>query len=261
MDKNPLIRKGIAVGIILLFVGITCLPTISAHDDTILSKAFSIPQKEDTASITVLEYKPDGTIGKSVMKMSLEQVVKLREELRDVKDLDTRLSIYKKHNLIPQNVTADTLRLGMEERAQKIYPEIERLQKLIANSEDPHFCINLNCEVSTGIAYGLRFLGGLSLITCILNGFNLFDINVNGPFIPSIDLFQVLFGYAGDFSAINGILPDCWSAGFWYAVFLLGCVGYFFKLTPIPNIFITTWCWYLGYSAAALCLVGAPYPE
>ena len=246
-------RKCLAIGIILLFVGITCLPTINAHDDAIISKAFSIPKKEDTVSITVLDYKPDGTIGKSVVKMSPEQVVKLREELTDVKDLDTRLSIYKKHNLIPQNVTADTLRLGMEERAQRIYPESEKLQKFITNSNS-HFYVDLNCRVEGEIFYGLRFLGGLSLITCILNGANL-----NGPWIPSIDLFQILFGFGGFFHTYNGSLSDSWISGLFYAVFLLGFVGYFIKVTPFPNIFLTYYCTYFGYTVAGLCFVGAPY--
>ena len=253
MQKYSLLRKCLAIGIILLFVGITCLPTINAHNDSIISKAFSIPKKEDTVSITVLDYKPDGTIGKSVVKMSPEQVVKLREELTDVKDLDTRLSIYKKHNLIPQNVTADTLRLGMEERAQRIYPESEKLQKLITNSNS-HFYVDLNCRVEGEIFYGLRFLGGLSLITCILNGGNL-----NGPWIPSIDLFQILFGFGGFFHTYNGSLSDSWISGLFYAVFLLGFVGYFIKVTPFPNIFLTYYCTYFGYTVAGLCFVGAPY--
>jgi hypothetical protein len=256
MDRNLFDRKCLAIGIILLFVSITCFPTINAHDDTILSKVFSIPQKGDTVSITVLEYRPDGAIGKSIVKMSQEQVVKLREELTSVKDMDTQLCIYKKYNLIPENVTADVLRLGMEERAQKMYPEVERLQKVIANSND-HLCINFNCETTALIAYGLRFLGGLSLITCILNGFNPYY----GPLLPSLDVFQILFSFAGQFSAINGNLPDCWSSGYWYAIFLLGFVGYSFKQTPLPNIFITPWFASLGYSVAALCLAGSVYPE
>jgi hypothetical protein len=255
MDKYPLLRKSLAVCIILLFVAMTFSPIINAQNNIIVSKSFSIPEKEDTVSITVLEYKPDGTIGKSVVKMSPEQVVKLREELRNVKDLDTRLSIYKKYNLIPQNVTADTLRFGMEERAQRIYPEIERLQKLIANSDGSHFLLNFNCRVDGYMAYGLRFLGGLSLITCILNGFNPYY----GPLLPSIDLFQLLLGIGGQFDTYNGTLPDCYSTGTFYAIFLLGFVGYFLKVTPVPNIFITRMCIFFGYSVAALCFAYAPY--
>ena len=243
------------VGIILLFVSITCFPTICAHDDMILSKVISIPQKEDTVSITVLEYRPDGTIGKSIVKMSQEQVVKLREELTSVKDMDTQLCIYKKYNLIPENVTADVLRLGMEERAQRMYPEVERLQKLMTNSNTRHFLFNFNCGVEGEMDLGLRFLGGLSLITCILNSFNPYY----GLWLPSIDLFQILFGFGGRLHTYNGILPEFWSTGFWYAIFLLGFVGFSFKLTPIPTIFITGNYYFSGYSIAALCLAGAPY--
>jgi hypothetical protein len=258
MDKNSLIRKCLAVGIILLFVSITCFPTICAHDDTILSKAFSIPQKEDTLSITVLEYKSDGTMETSVVEMAPEQVVTLSEELTDVNDMDTRLSIYKKYNLIPQNVTADTLRVGMEERAQKMHPEIENLQKSITNNDDGHFCINFNCEIEATMAYGLRFLGGLSLITCIFNEYSYYGYE---HWLRSIDVFQFLIGLAGSLSAVNGLLPDCYSTGFLYAILLVGFVGYFVKVNPVPSIFITRMCFSIGYSVAAMCYGGFPYPE
>jgi len=257
MNKNPLLRKSLVVCIILLFVTMIFSPIINAQNNMILSKSFSIPVKEDTVLITILEYKSDGTIGKSVVKMSPDQEVKLREELTGVKDLDTKLSIYKKYNLIPQNVTADTIRLGMEERAQRIYPEIERLQKLIANSDDQHFLFNFNCGVDGEIFYGLRFLGGLSLITCILNSF--FDNPYSAQMLKSIDLFQILFCLSANLHTFNGTLPEWWSAGTWYAIFLLGFVGYCVKITPIPNIFITDYYLFYGYSVATLCLVGWPY--
>jgi len=254
MNKNPLLRKSLAVCIILLFVAITFSPIINAQNNTIVSKSFSIPEKENTVSITVLEYKADGTIGKSVVKLPKIQADRLRSELNNVKDLDTRLSLYKKYNLIPQDVTAETLRVGLE-RAQMMYPEIKRLQKLIANSDGRHFLFNFNCGVDGDIGYGLRFLGGLSLITCILNGINPY----NESLLPSIDLFQILFGIGGALHTYNGTLPETWSAGFWYAIFLLGFVGYCLKMTPIPNIFITGTYYFFGYSVAALCLVSAPY--
>jgi hypothetical protein len=254
LNKNPLLRKSLAVCIILLFVAITFSPIINAQNNAIISKSFSIPPKEDTVSITVLEYKPDGTIGKSVVKIPPEQVVKLREELMNIKDLDTKLSIYKKYNLIPQNVTADTIRLGMEERAQLMYPEIERLQKLIANSDGNHFLYNFNCGVDGEIFYGLRFLGGLSLFTCILNRFLIYK-----QMLPSIDLFQILFCLGANLHTYNGTLPEWWSAGMGYAIFLLGFVGYCFKIIPIPNIFITDAYVFYGYSVATLCFVDAPY--
>ncbi|MBE3122699.1 MAG: hypothetical protein IMZ58_10910, partial [Thermoplasmata archaeon] len=80
MNKHSLLRKSLAVCIILLFVAMTFSPIINAQNNTIVSKSFSIPEKENTVSITVLEYKPDGTIGKSVVKLSKIQAEKLRGE-------------------------------------------------------------------------------------------------------------------------------------------------------------------------------------
>ncbi len=51
--------------------------------------------------------------------MSPEQADSFHEEMRNAQDLDIRLSIYKKYNLISQDVTVDSLNAGIEERARK----------------------------------------------------------------------------------------------------------------------------------------------
>jgi predicted phosphoribosyltransferase len=105
VEDYQLIRKWLAIGIILLFLGVTIAPAMNANDDVIITKSFSTPKKDDMVSITVLEYRPDGTIGKSVIQLSKIQAEKLRTELNNVRELGKRLSIYKKYNLIPQNTT------------------------------------------------------------------------------------------------------------------------------------------------------------
>ena len=250
-------RKCLAIGIILLFVVIACSPAIYAQDDTIVSKTFSIPKNEDTVSITVLEYKPDGTIGKSVVKMTQEQEKRFRAELKSVKDTDTRLSIYKQYNLIPQDVTYEELRLGMEEKARRFGSEIEMLQKYIINSKSnnfqlKHFCMNFFCRVDTFVVGSLRFLCGSSFITSVIN-------NYISPILPSIDLFQIIIGFGGGLGTTNGILPDSFIFGFAIAFFIFGFVGYYVSQSWAPTFFISEIDLSLGYAVAGLGFTAFPW--
>jgi hypothetical protein len=101
----------LAIGIILLFLTICISPIINADGN-------SIPQTRSSVPITILEYKADRTIERTVFRLSREQVDSFHEEMRNAQDLDTRLSIYKKYNLISQDVTVDSLRVGMEKKAK-----------------------------------------------------------------------------------------------------------------------------------------------
>jgi len=257
MEKNPLIAKALVIGIILLFVGIAYAPVICAQDDTIISKTFSIPKKEDTVSITVREYKADGTIGKSVVKMTQEQERGFRAELKSVKDMDTRLSIYKKYHLIPQDVTDEKLRLGMEEKARRFGPEIEMLQNYMTNLKSnnflsEHFCMNFFCRVDTFVVGSLRFLCGSSFITSVLN-------NYISPILPSIDLFQIIVGFGGGLGTTNGILPDSFIFGFAIAFFIFGFVGYYISQSWAPTFFISEIDLSLGYAVASLGFTAFPW--
>jgi len=254
-------RKCLAIGIILLFVGIVCSSAISAYDDTILSKSFSIPKKNDIVSITVLEYKPDGTIGKSFVKLSKVQAEELKAELKNTKDFDIRLSIYKKYNLIPQDITVEKLRLGMEEKAQRLGFTKEKLQKYIThytNSNRQHyfFCMNFKSMVEGASIYGLRFLGGTSFATSVINAF-IYFFGLDIPFRPSKDLFQTYVSFMGVLKTYNGTLPDSDVSVLFQATFLFGFVGY--VVGNLPLIFITDLCEYLGYAVASICFGLVPF--
>ena len=260
--RNIKLIKALAVGTILLLVAIAFSPTISAHNDSIISKAFSIPEKENTVSITVQEYKPDGTMGKSVVKLSKIQAEKLRSELNNVKDFDIRLSIYKKYNLIPQNITSEKLRLGMEERARSIGPKIEQLQKSVThykgNNFGPfgHFCLNFKSRVYGFAMLGLRFFGGTSLITSFMNAF-IFWFFLDTPFLLSKDLFQFHVSILGALGTYNGILSDSEVAGVFESSLIFGFVGYVVGNIPLPFVFLTDLCEYAGYAVASMgvCII------
>ncbi len=255
--------KCLVVGIILLFVGVTIAPAINAIDESRMPKALSIPKKEDTVSIRVLEYKADGTVEKSIVKMPCEQWMNYRAEIRDVRDVDTQLSIYKKYNLVPQNVTADTLRLGMEEKARRIYRESGPLYDLLFrnksnNDFQGYFFSNRNCAIHGTLILGFRFLCGLSFIISWLNG--VIGLKYSwGNFIPSIDLFQILIGNIGVLHAYGGDLPEWDILGTFYIVFLLGFVGFFVTLLPIPPFILSYCCQYIGYTLNVYCYIDDYY--
>jgi hypothetical protein len=252
--------KWLAVGIILLFIGIAVAPVMNANDDVISFKTFSIPKREETVSITVLEYKPDGTIEKSVVKMSREQVKNYKSELKGIKDLDSRLSLYKKYKLIPENVTDETLRKGMEEKALRIQPEIEKIQSKLSHwkSDDSVFKKNFHCKVGGLFGDGLRVLGGSSSITCFINGLIYEFFRDKWDFIPSIDLFQFQIDLVGLLNASEGDLPDFSVWGFFCSYFLLGFVGFFILDPPFPIIFLTIpmYTEFIGYAVACYCFFG-----
>jgi len=254
-------RKWLAVGIILLFVGLAAAPVISANDDVVASKIFSIPAKEKMVSITVLEYKPDGTIEKSVVKMSYRQAIDYKSELKDINDLDSRLSLYKKYKLIPQNVTDETLRQGMEEKALRFQPEIEKIQSKIShwknnNSLFQRIYKNFRCNVGGWIGGGFRILGGSSFITGYINGLSGF-LQITWYLLRSIDLFQFHVGLLGYLRAEEGDLPDIDFVGLFCSYFLLGFVGYFILDPPLPTIFFTFDGGFVGHAVACFCFVGA----
>jgi hypothetical protein len=160
-----MIRKCLAIGIILLFVGVTIAPTINAQDNDKSILLDSIP-------ITVLECKADGTVEKTVVRMSREQADSFYEEMRNAQDLEMRLSIYKKYNLISQDVAVDSLQAGMQEKAQRIGVSQDSLISLIKNNRSlfqRNVYRNIFCSI-----YGYTYQSGRPIL--IPFGTSLFNL-------------------------------------------------------------------------------------
>jgi hypothetical protein len=173
-------------------------PAINARNDMI----FLNPISENNVSITVIEYRSDGTIGKSIVKMSQENVDKCQADLAGIKDLDARLSVYKKYNLIPQDVTVKKLQEGMNEKTQKIDSAQHKLNNNLFGNE---FYSNYNCNISgwsdscVGDSIIIHF--GTSLITYILNS----EIREGG--LKSYDVLDFIIGHYIDFRTNGGSSP------------------------------------------------------
>jgi len=112
MMQNNIVKKGLIIGITLLFVAIAFSPAVNAYNDMIFPKTVTNPR--DNVSITVVGYKSDGTIEKSIVKIPQDQIEQFRNELNGAKEFEERLSIYKKHNFVSQDFTVDELRAGTE---------------------------------------------------------------------------------------------------------------------------------------------------
>jgi hypothetical protein len=156
MIQNTIVKKGLIVGIVLLFLTIGFSPIINADGN----KIGSIP-------ITIFECKADGTVKRTVFRMSPEQADSFHEEMRNAQDLETKLSIYKKYNLISQDITVDSLREGMEERAQRMGLAQNGLMSLFRIKRSllpppPNLYTNINCSVSgDNDCGGFYFVGPL----------------------------------------------------------------------------------------------------
>jgi hypothetical protein len=220
-------KKGLAIAIILLFVTITFSSSINARNNTVSTKMVS---SEKEISITILDYRPDGTVAKSILKMPQEQLEKFQEELDGVKDLDTRLSIYKKFNLIPQNVTSDTIRDGVDEKAQRMRLSQNKLDYMIKNNQtlfNKHQYINVFCSVhgvGDVMVHGLYLMipFGTSLITFFYNFLNW------GPYLKSFDILDFIIGDL--YFRSVGEFGLHWSEGSFHGVIkMVGFVGYVYS--------------------------------
>ena len=221
MTYNNVTKKGLTFGIIFLFLMIGFSPICNAHDTAILSNVSHAPQTGVSVPITILEYKADGTVERTVVRMSPEQADGFHEEMRNAQDLDTRLSVYKKYNLISQDITVDTLQAGMQEKAQRIGLTQEKLEHMIKSNRtlfNPLY-IDIYCKTDGYSEGGYLFLlsFGTSLITRFLNG--------RDPRFNSFDVVDHIIGHL-EFFESNGELGSVHCRIFFGAIKMVGFVGY-----------------------------------
>jgi hypothetical protein len=144
MKQNNVTQKGLIVGIVLLFLTISFSPIINVDGNT-------VPQAIGDVPITFFECKADGTVKRTVFRMSPEQADSFHEEMANAQDLETKLSIYKKNNLISQDITVDTLQAEMQEKAQRRGLTQNGLISLFRIKRSPfpsNVYRNINCSVS-----------------------------------------------------------------------------------------------------------------
>ena len=225
-------KKIVGIAIILLFIGVAFAPSIDANTDISIVPSIK-PLKKNTISIQVTEFKADGTVEKTIVEMSQEEVKNLKEKLKQVNKIEERLDIYKEYGLIPKDATAEKLRTGMEEKANRMGFTKKELNISSQFSNMPFsdrvspLVVNLMCSVS-GFIGGFHLFFGLSSLTLRLNAL-LWFIFGGLILLPSIDISDIGLGIGGVLETTNGLLPDDY--GFYLLMFYLlgGFVGFCFS--------------------------------
>jgi len=230
-------KKILSLGIIAIFIGLTLSPSINANINRKQPIAVLNATDQEIVEIVITEYKSDGTIEKSTLKMSYIKVKGLRKELKDVKDEEERLSIYKKYDLISQDVTSEKLRADMEEK-------------------------NYMCLVSGDVAIGIRFYFGVSWFTSLINGVMYYYLNLPSLHIPSADVINTGLVYGGELITRNGTLANNGEDFFGFMFYLIvGFVGFVISVVPIPiRRIIFGWEDFFGFAVFAYAL-GVPWVD
>jgi len=202
--------------------------------------------------------------------LSLGIIAIFRKELKDVKDEEERLSIYKKYDLISQDVTSEKLRADMEERARRIDFSKNKNKDIsgIAETNLPNFLKNFvsvknyMCLVSGWVAIGMRLYFGLSWFTSLINGVMFYYLKLSQLLIPSIDAMNTGIVVGGDFRTKNGTLPNNGEDfdGFMFYL-MIGFVGFVISMFPIPiRRLILDWEDFFGFAVFAYAL-GKPWVD
>ena len=191
MVHTTIATKGLFVGVILLLQTIGFSP-ITVADDTTNTQAI------DTVPLTILEYNADGTVERSVVKLTSEQVDVFCKDIQNAQDLDTRLSIYKKYHLLLEDVTVDMFWKGMRENAQRrgianddLLPFIRTNRSLFPIHVHRNFCCSISGYTFGGtpilIPFGTKWL--VSLFGREARVFEAFDVILGELPISSKGLF------------------------------------------------------------------------
>jgi len=257
--RNNLLKKGLVVGIILLFIGIAVAPSLSAQLNRNTSKITPNLNDNQTIEFIVTEFKSDGTKEDTILELSHEQAIKLIKDLKVTINPEEKLSLFKNYGFIPEYVTLEQLRLGMEEKT-----EINGLNEGKLGIFGDFLKLNLMCSVFGCNIGPFRLLLGSSAITRALNTilFVFFGIDVD-HLIRSIDLLNCHIGFLSDVSVSSGVLPDFdfdLGAGI---IVMVGFVGYYihgsdaFFFLFYPFLTINDFFW--GY-ATFFGLLGNEWP-
>lgn len=274
MQENNFLKKGLVIGIIILFFGVAILPGTYANVSNLNTVqqntvSFNINNREesktvlfsekDVVEILITENKPDGSIEETIVPLPREQVEELSEKLKEAREPKEKIAIYKEYELISQDVSLEQLRIGMLQKAQHLgltQKKIENLNRLaffIKNVLSTNISFNYNCSVYGKLTNGMKYLFGLSAFTSSLNF--LFKLWLIPYRIPSADLLDIFITEKGKLDAFNGSLPDFHTRWDFLIAIIFGFVGYSFVIPIIPGIL--TQGEFFGYAAVA----GAIWPS
>jgi hypothetical protein len=224
MEKKPLIVKGLVVGIILLFIGLSLSPGINAenvHEVSILDHSL----KMVPVRVLCYEFKPDGTIKKNTILLPRSEHQNMIQALLLTTSSDEKLKIYQRYGIIPSNVTIQSMKENYDYFLNEKNIDVSVIQKYVTPRKTTlglKYVFNINCKIEVGGFFNFHFIVGMSAFT---RYWNLYGIT---PFeIPGIDLCNLRFTGMGEVDIENGILPDSDSSLDSMISIVLGFVGYY----------------------------------
>lgn len=259
MQTTSILRKCLAVGIILPFIGTAVIPSINASINNQSIQERLPPATTKTIEVIRYEYKSDGSIEKKVLEVPQNEFRTFQSEFHIAKTTEEKLDLYKKYDLIPQNVSMETLRNNFNDyvgRVSKSKITIENCtQNLISekvSKSNSYYkrILNTYCTVEADGIGSLRFGLGLSVILGRINVLTNYFLNFNFPSIDIIILRLSLMG--GVETTGESGHQDCY--GIYFLWSLIGFVGYCF----IAPLFIVEQ--FLGFTIMTFAQAGDKIP-
>lgn len=251
-----LLKKGFSIGTVALLILIGFSSVITAQINTITSKAHSIPQTKNINEVKLIvsEYRADGSVGLTPIMISRNDFDNLKSEIQGVTNLDEQLSVFKKHGLIPANVTSEQLRQGMMEKTRKLIfsdplgnmfiSKNRVIKNPLPNSIFQYLIRDYDTSVYGSFIANFKLHFGLSFFTAPVN--TLLEV-LGRPFLlPSADFLDYFIFLWGDIATEKYSIIG--NPGI---VTIIGFVGYMIDLSPlliIPFPFISWGSEFAGYA-------------
>ena len=257
-------RKCLAVGIILLFVGIACSPVTNAGNIQEISTINRYPEK-GLVRVHCYEYKSDGVIEETLILLPKSEHLKMTQALLLTTSMDEKLEVYKTYGIIPSNETIQKMREKYDQYLIMKNINVSAIQEYrshLKTAFPPRFILNLNCKIEAGGSFGININLGTNAITQFWNAIALYNYVINGiaPFyLPGIDLGAFSLGILGFVDVSEGTFPDKYERLAFFSMILLGFVGYYIEVIPLP-IFNIGSAGYFGYTVFVLA-IGTYQPE
>jgi hypothetical protein len=244
----------LAVGIILLLIGISYSPVITAEKTSDLSTTSQYHEKT-VVPVHCYEYKSDGTIEKTLILLPKNEYLKMTQNLSLTTSLDEILRVYQRYGVIPSNVTTQKMKENFDEYLMRKNINISAVQKYYDSSSDTFRVIeNSYCQIETSAALGIHLHLGMTAITQFWNAIEKYHYtygNHQPTYISGKDFCDVTINIDGLVHVSNGTSPGSFVIFSIYGMFLLGFVGYYVTTLPLPMLNIANdWC--LGYTVYLL---------
>jgi len=249
-------RKWLAIGIILLFVGIAYSPVINASK---VDGLFKIKQNVDDKLVQVncYEFKYDGNVEKTTILLPKSEHLQMRTALSLTSSIDEKLEVYQNYGVLPSNVSIQKIKENYNQYliAKKI--NVTAIQEYVSSHKTlSHLGIvmNNNCKIAAQVGGGININIGMSVITQWRNGIKsmvegFWGLHL-GKYWNSSDLSGFSLCILSGGLTSNGTLPDT-SWDFLYStLILLGFVGYYIEVLPLPIILLSGD--YLGYTVSIM---------